>query len=262
MKKIVPAVMAVFVFMFAVVAYGADVSFTPPDMSATLEAGTVATVPVSVTVSGGNAGRYILSFAVEGEVPPDWVKTLATWAYLDMERTDTIESTVSIVVPEGAEGGAYAGVLIPRVMIMGAHGFLDVEGGIPVTVVVPSAGCTVTPGFATASVEPESLWAPNNKLVNVAISGAIEVPEGCTVGNAWYEISDSYGETSSMGRLGVSDDGSFGTSVQVETSRKGQDKDGRVYTITLFAFFEGNEEAIGKSAPFYVKIAHDQRRRR
>jgi hypothetical protein len=262
MRKLVPAMMAVFVFMFAMGAYGADVSFTPPDISATLEAGTVSTVPVSVTVSDGKPGRYLLSFAVDGELPADWVKALNTWAYLDMERTDTLQSTVSIVVPDGAEGGTYTAAVVPRVMVMGTHGFLDVKSSIPVTVIVPAAGCTDVPGFVTASIEPDSLWAPNKKLVNVAISGTVEVPKGCTVGNAWYEISDSYGEMNSRGALGISKDGSFGATVQVEASRKGQDKDERVYTINLSAFFEGNEQALGKSAPFYVKIAHDQARRK
>ena len=72
---------------------------------------------------------------------------------------------------------------------------------------------------------------------------------------ATYSVIDEYGVVNAAGSVTLNPDGSYSITIMLEASRKGSDKDGRHYTITIRAQDEaGNEE----SAAVVVIVPHDQ----
>lgn len=85
---------------------------------------------------------------------------------------------------------------------------------------------TIPPKVAI-SVDRDLLWPPNHKLVDILVDGtASDIGSGIAL--VEIAVSDEYGE------YGLTVDG-FGSTVALEASRLGKDKDGRVYTLTVTA---------------------------
>ena len=89
------------------------------------------------------------------------------------------------------------------------------------------------------------------------VAGKIEAPAGCTVGQAWYTVSDEYGLFDGRGDLTMATDGSFSFTVPVQVSRRGDDKDGRTYLVTVYAI---DEVGTASSSPALIVVSHDQRK--
>lgn len=104
--------------------------------------------------------------------------------------------------------------------------------------------CSQVPEFEITSFGPEYIWPPNRKMKEVTVSGKVILPQDCTLLGAGYSIDDEYGVYSSEGELIVDADGNFTLPLQVEAWRDGVDKDGRRYSISLFA---EDEAGIGTS---------------
>jgi hypothetical protein len=121
---------------------------------------------------------------------------------------------------------------------------------------VTTAACK-SPSFA-ANIGPQDLWAPNGKPVTVTVTGLVDAGSGCGITRAWYVVSDGTEAGNSVG-FSVGDYGRFQVEVEVMASRSGKDKEGTVYNITLFAMNAQN--TVGHSETFFVKVAHDQRKK-
>ncbi|MEW6034836.1 MAG: S8 family serine peptidase, partial [Chloroflexota bacterium] len=90
------------------------------------------------------------------------------------------------------------------------------------------AGDVTAPEIAL-SVTPDVLSPPNGKMVPVTISGmAKDEAGGSGLGLLRIVVRDEYGKV----QPGVA---RFGTTILLEASRMGKDKDGRTYTITVTA---------------------------
>jgi Tol biopolymer transport system component len=116
--------------------------------------------------------------------------------------------------------------------------------------------CDQAPGFDITSSPPEYLWPPNRKIIDVVVSGKVNIPDGCTLLGAGYSIDDDYNLYSSEGELDIDADGYFTLILQVEPWRDGGDIDGRHYSISLFA---EDEAGVGSEA-LEVLVPHDQRK--
>ncbi|MBJ6798789.1 OmpL47-type beta-barrel domain-containing protein [Geomonas propionica] len=81
------------------------------------------------------------------------------------------------------------------------------------------------PPEITLLVTPDVIWPPNGKRVPVTIKGGVEV-FGPAVKSVSISLSDEYGKYNYRNL-------SFGSTVMVEASRKGNDRDGRKYTISV-----------------------------
>ena len=130
--------------------------------------------------------------------------------------------------------------------------------GFPTELVVMGAE-DVTPPAITVSATPETLWPPNGKRVSVTISGTIKDAEsGVNASTAAYAVIDEYGLIQPNGPIQVAMDGSYAFTIKLQASRKGNDRDGRQYTITVSA--QDNEGNQGSKSTV-VTVPHDQRRR-
>lgn len=100
-----------------------------------------------------------------------------------------------------------------------------------------------TPPAITVSATPETLGPPNGKRVPVTISGTIKDAEsGVNASTAAYAVIDEYGLIQPNGPIQVAMDGSYAFTIKLQASRKGNDRDGRQYTITVSAQDnEGNQ---------------------
>ena len=100
------------------------------------------------------------------------------------------------------------------------------------------------------------LWPPNGKLVPVTVSGTMsDAGSGLNAASATFTVVDEYGVVQPSGSVTVAPDGSYSFSVPLESSRKGTDKDGRTYTITVSV--ADNNGNVG-TATTTVTVAHDQ----
>lgn len=166
-----------------------------------------------------------------------------------------------------------------------AHTYYAVDGGATLTYGVPfqvtgdaihtitywsvdRAGNTESPQTQVIRIDssapiiravanPSALWPPNGKMVPVTISGSItDAISGVFLTGACYSVVDEYGQVQPSGPITVQPNGTFTFTVMLQASRRGDDKDGRLYTIWISALdLAGN---VG-SASISVVVPHDQR---
>jgi YVTN family beta-propeller protein len=113
-----------------------------------------------------------------------------------------------------------------------------------------------TPPVITVSANPATLWPPNGKMVPVTISGTItDADSGVNASTAAYVVTDEYGLVQPREPVTLGSNGSYAFTVSLEASRRGNDQDGRHYTITVSAKDNaGNPGA----ASTIVTVPHDQ----
>lgn len=117
--------------------------------------------------------------------------------------------------------------------------------------------CAGAPTVTLSPTQPTELWPPNGRLADVAIAGRITFPEGCTALRSWYTLTDEYGLYDGSGEVTRAADGTFAFSLPVQVSRRGDDRDGRTYRLTVSA---QDEVGTASSAPAAVVVPHDQRK--
>jgi hypothetical protein len=120
---------------------------------------------------------------------------------------------------------------------------------------VPSY-CTL-PSVLMETDSSGMIKARNRRIVNIGFSGIVAgTTDTCRVTDARMVVRDEYGEYDRNIPVVVGADGSFDVNVPVRASRRGNDRDGRVYEITLYAT---NSAGTGNSGTFNVTVLHDQR---
>jgi hypothetical protein len=128
--------------------------------------------------------------------------------------------------------------------------------GFPTTVMVIGQAEDVTPPMISVSATPKTLWPPNGRLVTVTVSGTItDAGSGVAPGTEIYEVSDEYGRVQPSGHITLDAKGNYTFTIQLQASRNGNDRDGRLYTITVSA--QDKEGNMG-SALARVIVPHDQ----
>jgi hypothetical protein len=123
-------------------------------------------------------------------------------------------------------------------------------------ILLNSSPCGSTAPIVTAAAAPTTLWPPNGRTIPVSLSGSI-VASGCSLNltSARYVVQDEYGQVQPQGTIAIGDDGTFSFNVQLLASRRGDDRNGRKYTITISA--QTTAGAIG-SAMAIVTVPHNQ----
>lgn len=107
----------------------------------------------------------------------------------------------------------------------------------------------------TAFANPRSLWPPNHKFVNVTVTGTVTDASGGLPGSVRFHVVDEYGTVQPAGRAHVDANGHYSFRVSLQSSRLGQDKDGRQYRIFVTATDEAGNTG---SAVARVTVPHDQ----
>ena len=113
-----------------------------------------------------------------------------------------------------------------------------------------------TPPAITVTATPDTLWPPNGRLVPVTIVATItDAGSGVDPSTTAYAVENEYGSVEPSGSLTLGHDGRYTATICLQASRRGNDADGRLYTITVSAFDnEGNEGSAATS----VIVPHDQ----
>ena len=113
------------------------------------------------------------------------------------------------------------------------------------------------PPVITAEVDQTTIWPPNHKTVTVNVSGTID--DDSDISDACVLVEDEYGELDGATDITPAADGSYTVPVDLIAWRDGGDKDGRIYTLTVWAMdIHGN---LGSSESVVVLVPHDQRRK-
>src|SRR5262249_10611212 len=129
--------------------------------------------------------------------------------------------------------------------------------GFPTTLVVTGQAEDVTPPEISVSATPQTLWPPTGRMVTVTISGRItDTGSGVKTSTTAYAVTDEYGLIQpSGGPIALGKDGTYSFTISLQASRRGNDRDGRQYIITVSA--QDMEGDIG-SAFARVIVPHDQ----
>jgi hypothetical protein len=130
-----------------------------------------------------------------------------------------------------------------------------------VTITVPPPADGEAPKVTITSVTPSVIWSPNGKKVAVTVTGTATDNVGVT--KLALDVVDEYGQDqphmewppNSTTVSYNTATGKFSFVVSLTASRLGNDKDGRMYTLTVSA--KDSAGNTGTGAPVRV-TAHDQ----
>jgi hypothetical protein len=240
---------------------GASTAACAPSSGATFPLGAT-TVTCTATDASGNSASSTFTVTVRDTTPPVIAPKAdvladgtgpsgATVAYVNPTATDAVSGPrpVTCVPPSGSQFPFGATV----VTCAASDAALNTATAT-FNVIVRDA---VKPSSITATASPMVLWPPNGTLVPVTISGsAIDGQSG--IAAIQYSVIDEYGEVQPSGSI-PSSNGPFSFTIALLQDRRGNDKDGRRYTITAVAVDgAGNTKA---AAPIVVNV-HDQRKRK
>ena len=227
--------------------------YQPENISLTIPAGGEEKAFVKGGVESANSSTYYLFFldkVIHGNLPPEWLTVSPASAFLF--GGSKASSLLTIRVPEGTPAGVYAANIQSRAMA--SHDIAQPGNGIRIEVTVPSQ-CSGVPIVAVNSVLPQVVWPPDHSMSQVVLAGTVQMPDECTMAEAGYAIDDEYGLLSGIGSIQVAASGSFTVTLPVEAMRHGQDKDGRHYSITVYA---KNEAGAGSSLTQTIVVPHDR----
>lgn len=255
MKTCTRIVIALLTVLAASSALAADLGISPTVITMSVPTGNSGSTTVVGKVNNPPPSPYAVSLQLRpigGSMPFPW---LATKPGSITNSTAQALLPLTVNVPANAAPGVYTALVQPLVM----------SSSIPLSPsarplqlsVTVTSNCSVAPTVALAAPQPAEFKAPNGRLSDVALSGTIALPAGCTLARAWYTLADEYGVLGESKDLVAAADGSFSFAVPVQVSRRGDDKDGRVYQITVYA---ADEAGTGASAPAAVVVRHDQRK--
>jgi len=167
----------------------------------------------------------------------DWHNSDVTVSFTATDSLSGVKSVTSPVTvsTEGAEQ-SIAGEAID---------IADNKGSASVILNIDKAAPLVT-----ITTNPSILWSPDNKMVDVAING--DVTDNLSgIESLTFKVTDEYGKVQPTLT-------GFGSTIKLEASRDGSDKDGRIYTISATAKDKAGNEFTTSVA---VTVPHDQRKK-
>ena len=113
------------------------------------------------------------------------------------------------------------------------------------------------PPLITLSATPKFLWPANGTMMPVNVSGTItDAGSGVNARAAAYAVRDEYGKIQPKGTITLDPRGNYSFNIMLRASRLGIDKDGRRYTLTVFA---SDNAGNNRSKITVVTVPHDQR---
>ena len=231
----------------------AQITFSPNGLTVNVAPGEAISVPFSATLSGTAGSNSYANFGlihIKGTLDRSWVKSRVYFSLNSWYKTR--QAILHISAPADAKNGVYTGVfgtvwLRSNETIVPAEFVINVEIG-------ELLSCSQLPIFSDITSSEEAINARNNKEVAIDLAGSISVPEGCEIENARYQLTDEYGELDQEQAIALNNDGSFSVAIPMVASRKGNDKDGRLYTVRFMA---ENEAGVSESGETSITVTHD-----
>jgi len=115
-------------------------------------------------------------------------------------------------------------------------------------VFLAAAPADITPPTLSLNLSTGLLWPPNHKFVPVRVDGLAE--DDRELASVEITVSDEYGSLLNQIVPG------FGSTIWLEAWREGNDRDGRVYTITAVALDAAGNRSEQSAT---VVVPHDMR---
>ena len=242
---------------FATEVQAAQISFAPNGLTVNVAQGETVSVPIAVSLENTSLPNSYASFElahVGGSLDRNWINS---GVYMSLNSWyKTRQAVLQIKVPADAQGGSYNGIL-KTVWLRSNESVAPAEFEINVDV-DSFVSCSQVPLFSNIAASQQSINLRNNKQVHIELSGSVTVPDGCEIDSAQYQLTDEYGELDIIEELQVDEGGSFAVAIPMVASRKGDDKDGRLYTVKFVA---ENEAGVGESVETNIVVKHDNRKK-
>jgi hypothetical protein len=175
--------------------------------------GATATQAFGITTAGQVSGTYYVSGVGHG-----FLKDGASYTTIDYP---------------GASFTAVRGISPDGTKLAGA--FVDASSRVRGFLATTRAADTTSP-VVTVAANPTTLRPPNGALIPVTVTGSItDSGSGVNVSTAAFAVMDEYQAIQPTGPVSLQPNGSNTFTVQLQASRRGQDQDGRHYTIAVSA---------------------------
>lgn len=234
-------------------AHSAEITFSPNGLTVNVAPGETVAVPITVSLVNTSLANAYASFGlahVGGSLDRNWISNQIYMSLNSLYKTR--QAVLQVKVPGDAQGGLYQGVL-KTVWLRSNENVAPAEFVINVDV-DSFVSCSQVPLFSNIVASQESISMRNNKPAQIELSGSVSVPDGCEISNAQYQLTDEYGELDKVAGFQLGADGHFTVAVPVIASRKGNDKDGRLYTVKFMA---EDEAGVGESVETNITVMHD-----
>ena len=252
-QALVLSLLALTLLCFSTESHSAQITFAQNGLTVNVAPGETVAVPITVSLEDTSLPNSYASFGlahVGGTLDRSWINNQIYMSLNSWYKTR--QAVLQVKVPAGAQGGNYKGIL-KTVWLRSNESVAPAEFEINVDV-DSFVSCSQVPLFSDIVSSQESINMRNNKPVQIELSGSVAVPDGCEISTAQYQLTDEYGELDRVEALQLGDDGSFTVAILMVASRKGNDKDGRLYTVKFEA---ENEAGVGESVETNIVVMHD-----
>jgi hypothetical protein len=115
----------------------------------------------------------------------------------------------------------------------------------------------MTPPGVTAAAEASAAPPFGDRRLRVVVWGLVRDESGVNLASGTFAVTDEYGQVEPQGSFSIRQDGWYSFVVWLEAWRRGNDRDGRRYLITVTA--ADNDDNVG-IASTTVTVHHDRRR--
>jgi hypothetical protein len=131
-------------------------------------------------------------------------------------------------------------------------------GGDVVSVFLNSAApADATAPLITTRASPDVLWPPAGKTMPVTVSGTVtDAESGVDLASVTFTVVDEYGMVQPTGSISLDATGHYSVRIPLIASRRGDDRDGRVYTIIVRA---RDLAGLSTTASTRIIVPHDRR---
>ncbi len=252
-QALVLSLLAFMLLCFSTESHSAQITFAQNGLTVNVAPGETVAVPITVSLENTSLTNTYANFGlayVGGSLDRNWINNQI---YISLNSWyKTRQAVLQLKVPADAQAGIYKAIL-KTVWLRSNENVSSAE--LEINVDVDSfVSCSQVPLFSNVISSQDSINMRNNKPVQIELSGSVAVPDGCEIYNAQYQLTDEYGELDTTGGLQIDGDGRFIVAVPMVASRKGNDKDGRLYTVKFTA---ENEAGVGESVETNIVVMHD-----
>jgi Bacterial Ig domain len=141
----------------------------------------------------------------------------------------------------------------PHAVVARAFDLAGNSAAVTISIVVRNTSDR-TPPQLTLETQHGALWPPTGKLVPMTFTGRA-ADDTSAIGVVSFHVQDEYGRIQPYGTVDVTN-GRFSFTVYLEASRRGQDRDGRQYLVTVTAHDLAGNQA---KATTEAVVPHDHR---
>ena len=253
-KSLILLLSAIFVGL-ALNVQASNVSFSPNLVRFQVAPGQADKADVSVNAISSMEFMLFIKIGsrVNGNLPASWFRPVMLNLLFGPDGTSSSAIELGVSVPPDAMAGTYSGVLMPEAIR--SREPVSSRGLFVVIEVIPQNACSASPVFENVEIGPQEIWAPADRDVDIHISGSVAIGTNCDVSDVSAGFSFEGNTGLITGELLLDEQGNFAKNITVNVSRSGKDKEGRIYSGTLFA-----EDGEGNDAnmQFFVTVVHDK----